>query len=89
MIEAMALGKPVVAFKVGPTSEIIRDQENGFLVEKENVAQLADKLLKVLKQTKEIQIISAQAKNDFYHLFQIEKVSKKYMDIFLRIKRST
>jgi len=89
MIEAMALGKPVVAFKVGPTSEIIRDQENGFLVEKENVTQLADKLLKVLKQTKEIQIISAQAKNDFYHLFQIEKVSKKYMDIFLRIKRST
>lgn len=39
-IEAMALGKPVIAPKVGGVSEIVHDGENGFLIEPKDVDAL-------------------------------------------------
>lgn len=43
-IEAMALGKPVVATNVGGIPEIVKDGENGFLVVPRDVHSLAEKL---------------------------------------------
>lgn len=50
IIEAMTMGLPVVSFncKAGP-SELIEDEFNGFLVEANNVHQLANKILEVIK----------------------------------------
>jgi glycosyltransferase involved in cell wall biosynthesis len=45
----MAFGKPVVASKVGGLREIIKDGENGFLVEPGNVMEMAEKLSILLK----------------------------------------
>lgn len=47
--EAQACGKPVVAFKIGPHPEIIK---NGILVEKGNVKQFADAIIKLLSINK-------------------------------------
>ncbi len=44
VLEAMALRKPVVASKVGGLREIIRDGENGFLVEPKDHKAIAEKL---------------------------------------------
>jgi glycosyltransferase involved in cell wall biosynthesis len=49
VLEAMALGKPVVASKVGGLREIIEDGENGFLVEPGNSMEIAEKLSILLK----------------------------------------
>jgi len=49
LLEAMALGKPVVATRVGGTPEIVRDGETGWLVPPRQPAALATAVLKILK----------------------------------------
>ncbi len=46
--EAMSIGRPVVATKVGFVEEHIIDGVNGFLVPKMNVEEIAKKVLKIL-----------------------------------------
>jgi glycosyltransferase involved in cell wall biosynthesis len=49
LLEAMAAGLPIVSTNVNGLSEIIINEENGYLVEPKNPQQLADKLLQILK----------------------------------------
>jgi glycosyltransferase involved in cell wall biosynthesis/GT2 family glycosyltransferase len=43
-IEAMAAGRPVIAYDWGAPSELIRDGETGFLVDFQNMDQLVDRV---------------------------------------------
>jgi glycosyltransferase involved in cell wall biosynthesis len=47
LIEAMSSGTPVVATRVGGIPEIVRDSENGWLVESGDTAGLASKLVEL------------------------------------------
>jgi len=49
ILEAMASGLPIVATRVGGLPEIIKEGNNGFLVEPKNPQQLAEKVLLILK----------------------------------------
>lgn len=49
VLEALALGKAVVASKVGGLREIIEDGENGFLVDPGDVQGLAEKISRLLR----------------------------------------
>jgi glycosyltransferase involved in cell wall biosynthesis len=48
VIEAMALGKPVVATALGGVPELIRDTETGFLVPPDDAGRMADAVEEVL-----------------------------------------
>lgn len=47
-LEAMASGLPIVATKVGGLPEIVKDGDNGFLIEPKNPEQIAEKVLSLL-----------------------------------------
>ena len=47
LLEAMQAGLPVIATRRGSIPEIIQDGVNGFLVEEQNAADLADKILRL------------------------------------------
>lgn len=49
LLEAMALGRPVVATRVGGTPEIVRDGETGWLVPPRRPEALATAVMKILK----------------------------------------
>ena len=49
IIEAWAYRKPVVAFAVGGPKYLIEEGVDGFLVEEKNIAQLADRVLELLR----------------------------------------
>ncbi len=48
VLEAMAVGLPVVTSRVGGLAEIIEEGQNGFLVEPGNAGQIADRVLTLL-----------------------------------------
>ena len=60
LIEAMALSKPVIATKVGGVPEIVKDGENGFLIEPKDPDALAAKL-KILINSPELTIKMGEA----------------------------
>jgi glycosyltransferase involved in cell wall biosynthesis len=51
ILEAMAMGKPVVATDVGGTGEVVRHGESGLLVPPREVAPLADAIVAVLSDS--------------------------------------
>jgi glycosyltransferase involved in cell wall biosynthesis len=61
MLEAMASGQPVVAVDAGALSELCRNKVNGLLCEKDNVAQMARALKKILTDEKLRAKFSAQS----------------------------
>jgi len=62
-LEALAAGKPVIASRVGGLPEVIRDGENGFLVEPANVLNLRAALKRALGDEELYHQISAQARH--------------------------
>jgi glycosyltransferase involved in cell wall biosynthesis len=48
LLEAMAVGLPIIATSVGGVPELISDEENGFLVQPRSSKQLAEKILLLL-----------------------------------------
>ncbi|MCJ7829743.1 glycosyltransferase family 4 protein [Patescibacteria group bacterium] len=84
LIEAMSLGRPVVASKIGATSEFIKDGFNGFLVERSKPEEFAKKIIWLLKNKKTAQEIGEKAEKSFQMLFdfnQEKKIIKLYTNL--------
>jgi len=81
LIEAMALGKPIIASNVGGIPELIKDNENGFLFEKGNSNELAEKL-KILLNDRNLAIKMGQKGREFVQVnFSNEKYIKNYISM--------
>lgn len=61
-LEAMAMGKPVVASDVGGHRELIRDRQNGYLFRAGSVSALAQCLVAVLNNRNSMQRIAVAAR---------------------------
>lgn len=82
LLEAASAGLPLIAFDVpvGPAS-IIKDGENGFLIEYANKQQMADKIISMLKE-REILNATAQKAKDFSFNYTAEAIIPLWLDIF-------
>ena len=80
-IEAMALGKPVIAPRVGGVLEIVRDGENGFLIEPKDAYALSLKLAYLIDNP-DAAIRMGEAGQIFVREnFSNEKYIKNYVDM--------
>ncbi len=82
--EAMAAGLPVVSTQVRGLSEIIKEGENGFLVEPKNSSQLADKTLRILNNDSLHEEISVKNRA-WANLNSWDKVVEKLETQYLKI----
>jgi glycosyltransferase involved in cell wall biosynthesis len=83
MIEAMAMGKTVVAFNHGPVPEVIENGKTGLLVdttEQDAVMGLARRLEESLSSPKMRKDIGEAAQKAFAKSFQIEDIAVRYME---------
>ena len=77
MIEALACGTPVVAFRRGSVPEIIQDGVNGFIVD--NVDEMVEAVKKVAM------ISPAKCRESVEKRFSVERMIDEYEDLFNKI----
>lgn len=87
MIEAMCVGTPIITTKVSGTGELIRDGENGLLVDIGDTEGLARAFEKLLADEQLRHRLAAEAKKSTPK-FKTETVIKKWEELILSIKPS-
>ena len=80
MIEAMACGTPVIAFRRGSAPEVIDDGVSGFLVDDVSQATVAARRIAQLDRT--------QARAAFERRFDIERTASEYVQIYRGLVRA-
>lgn len=81
-LEAMASGKPVIATRVGGLEYRIIDGKTGFLVEKNNPGELADKILVLLKNDKLRRKMGRLSREHIEEKYTQEQMVTSYMAVY-------
>jgi len=84
-IEGMACGKPLVSTRVGGLAEINLDGETGLIVEPKNPSQLAEAILKILKNPDLAKEMSQKARERVEKFYTYEAVAEKLISIFKKL----
>ena len=73
VLEAMAMGLPIVAFDSGGVKECFNDGISGFLIERTNSRQAAGRVLELIKNPLMRTTIGGRARHDLLEKFSYEK----------------
>jgi glycosyltransferase involved in cell wall biosynthesis len=74
MLEAMAMGRPVIASNVGGVSRVIRSGENGLLTRPMDCDELARHMLNLLDQPARARALGNQARKDVLANYRAEQM---------------
>lgn len=84
-LQAAQMQRPVVASKTGGLPEIVTDKKTGLLFERENVNDLAEKILFLIRNPKKSAEMGKKAKKRAESHFNMEVISKKYDSLYKRL----
>lgn len=76
--EAMAMGKPVVATRIGGVTEVVQDGEGGYCVEPNDVAGFADRLLLLLRDASLRVTQGERGRLRYQKHFTAERMAREY-----------
>jgi glycosyltransferase involved in cell wall biosynthesis len=85
-LEAMALGKPLIATAVGGTPEVVEHEKNGLLVPSEQPQTMADAIVRIVTDSALAEILAVNAKIRVKEHFSIESRCKKLAGIYKSFK---
>jgi len=91
LLEAMALGKPVVATDIGGNRELVENGETGLLIPLRDPQALADSVLFYLRQPEWARKIGECARDMIHEYFGLERMVHQYEQLYeeaMRIKQS-
>jgi len=90
-IEAMSVGRSVVASNVGAIPEWLEDEKTGYLVEPKNPKQIAEKVIKLLSNRKLMEKMGRNAREKAEKEFDIKKhvgkIEKVYKEVIEKYRR--
>lgn len=87
IIEAMALGKPIVASRIGGTPEFIEDGKEGLLASYWDADDFADKIVRILENEEEAKIMGLRAKEKIRSLYRKDTIFQKLTAVYEKIIR--
>ena len=87
MLEAMALGRPVVATAVGGTPELVADGETGLLVPPRDVAALTAALKRVLDDEGLRRRLGEAGKRRVAERFSSEAMTRDVLAVYDEVTR--
>ncbi len=82
VLEAMAVGVPVVATNVGGTREVVVDGESGFLREPHDVPGMVEILVRLLREPELAASVRENARRRVNERFRIEHVLPEYLKVY-------
>ncbi|GJQ57447.1 MAG: glycosyltransferase [Candidatus Scalindua sp. AMX11] len=85
IMEAMLAGLPIVSTDVGAISEVVIDGENGFLCPSHDSKNLADKVIRLIKDEEEARSMGESGKKMILNAFGIEKMTNKIEDVYKKL----
>ena len=85
LLEAMSSGKPIVASRVGGIPEVVKDNENGILVEPANVNQMVDALLCLLGNSSMRNKMGIAGRKMVEEKFDWKKIGREYLIEFEKL----
>ncbi len=85
MLEGAAMGKPMVASRVGGIPSLVVEGETGALFESGNYMEMCDKLLELINDKKAVEEMGANIKERATTLFTNENFAKTHIEIYNNI----
>jgi len=87
LLHVMAEGLPIVASIEGTIPEIIKDQENGFLINKGDSQQLAQRILQLANDRQLRETIGKANRQRYLEAYSPNKYGRKMIEVFEEIDR--
>ena len=88
VLEAMACGLPVVAFKTGGIPELVEHKVNGYIAEYKNTADLKAGLEYLLNlSSQEVENMKQYSINKIRSSFTMEKMTDQYLELYQRLNQ--
>lgn len=84
-IEAFSVGKTVVATAVDGTLEIVRNNQNGLLVQSKNVEELAEAILQLVDHPELVCKLEKKAYETYKNEFSFQTLSNQYINYYENI----
>jgi glycosyltransferase involved in cell wall biosynthesis len=85
VVQYAILGKPIVTFDVGGVREVVRDGENGFIIEKNSIDEFAGKIAHIL-QTPDLRELMREKEKEFpRHLWSKDEMVGRIDDIYQKL----
>lgn len=82
LMESLAIGLPAIATNVGSVSQILSDNKSGFIVEKEDVNTLTDKLLFLIERPELWQPMGSAGRKKVEEHYNINALNDKLVNIY-------
>ncbi len=89
IMESMALGVPVIATYGGGTPEIIKDEENGYLITNNSSIEIAQKVDSIIENKSLLYKLSIESKNCIVDKFELKKNTEKYIILYKEMINSS
>lgn len=86
ILESMACGTPTVAFEIGGIPDMVRHGENGFVVFPYQTEEMAEYIMRFLKDKVLCQQMGEAACRDVKEYFSLSSVAKRYIELYKIIK---
>ena len=84
LLEAMSSGKPVVASRIGGIQDTVKDGKTGFLFKSENIKDLADKIITLLKD-EELREEMGNAAKEKAKSYDWSKIAERTVEIYKEV----
>jgi glycosyltransferase involved in cell wall biosynthesis len=85
ILESFAFGKPVIATRIGGMPELVRDGENGFLVEPGNVLELTEKISYLISKPEEVLKMGKLARRTAEEEYSADRHYESIINLYERI----
>jgi glycosyltransferase involved in cell wall biosynthesis len=82
IIEYMALGKPIIANDAGGTKEVVRNEENGYLIKDESPEQIAELINQLLDNPDKILEMGLNSKNRVMTEFTLPRMGEEFEKVY-------